>query len=61
MSDWQSFWGDPGKPEQNTLYDKAALAREAHSSHARDHVGEASRNRKRRVLKRVGDEAPMQP
>ncbi len=41
--------------------EKAALAREAHGSHARDHVGETGRNRKRRVLKRVGDEAPVQP
>ena len=41
--------------------EKAALAREAHSGHACDHAGEAGRNRKRRVLKRVGDEAPVQP
>jgi hypothetical protein len=41
--------------------EKAALAREAHSSHARNHVGEAGRNRKRRMLKRIGDEAPVQP
>ena len=41
--------------------EEAALAREAHRGDASDHVGEPGRHRKRRVLQRVGDEAPVQP
>ena len=41
--------------------EEAALAGEAHGGHAGDHVGEAGGHRERRVLQRVGDEAPVQP
>ena len=41
--------------------EEAALAREAHRRYARDDIGEPGRDRERRMLQRIGDEAAVQP